>query len=347
MSVDSAADVGVHAPRLPTGRARPPRPDQSAGAHRGRGPHWYPDSLATGVSTDAAASGAPPQRQGSDDGLTGSDDRLPGRHTARDEAGWSDLEDPEPVPGEAAGPESAGGTGTPPNAPVEFREFFERHHRELSRFAYLLTGDHDAADDLTAEALTAAWSKWERVSSADSPLAYVRRIVANLATSRLRRVIRERRGMTVLGMLAERTEHAPDDADVPAAVDLRAALMTLPARKRACVVLRYAFDLSEADTARTLGISVGTVKSQTSKAVAELERVLGTRPELTHSDPPDGTPARKPDARPLAPQAPRRAGATRGRRRAAGGTDPASVARSALNRLRDSEAPGRLRGSEG
>ncbi len=304
--------------------------------------------MATSMSTDAAAGSgaAPAQRPGSDDGFTGSEGRLPGRHPDPDEVGPS-LEDPGPVPVGAVALEAAGCPGPPPNARVEFREFFEHHHRELARFAYLLTGDHDAADDLTAEALTAAWSKWDRVSSADSPLAYVRRIVANLATSRLRRVIRERRGMTVLGMLAEHTEHAPDDTDVPAAVDLRAALMTLPARKRACVVLRYAFDLSEADTARTLGISVGTVKSQTSKAVAELERALGTRPELTHSDPPDDTSARKQDARPPAPQTPRRAGATRGRRRATGGTDPASVARSALNRLRDSEAPGRLRGSEG
>jgi DNA-directed RNA polymerase specialized sigma24 family protein len=60
-------------------------------------------------------------------------------------------------------------------------------------------------------------------------------------------------------------------------VDVRAALDRLPFRKRACVVLRHAFDLSEKDTALALGISVGAVKSQTSKGMAELERVLGAR----------------------------------------------------------------------
>ncbi len=159
-----------------------------------------------------------------------------------------------------------------PHRHAEFRAFFERHHRELSRFAYLLIGDHDAADDITADALTAAWTHWDRVRSADLPLAYVRRIVANVAADRVRKVVRERRGLLALGQRAERSAPVPD---VPAVVDLRTALMALPPGKRACVVLRYAFDLSEGDVARTLGISVGTVKSQTARGVADLERILG------------------------------------------------------------------------
>ncbi|WP_235463006.1 MULTISPECIES: SigE family RNA polymerase sigma factor [Frankia] len=158
-----------------------------------------------------------------------------------------------------------------PHTQAEFHAFFERHHRELSRFAYLLTGDHDVADDITADALTAAWSAWDRVRSADLPLAYVRRIVANLAADRVRKVVRERRGLLFLGQRADQSARIPD---LPAVMDLRSALMTLPPGKRACVVLRYAFDLSEIETARTLGISVGTVKSQTAKGVAELERIL-------------------------------------------------------------------------
>lgn len=58
-------------------------------------------------------------------------------------------------------------------------------------------------------------------------------------------------------------------------VDVQEALRRLPFRKRACVVLRHAFDLSEKDTALALGVSVGTVKSQTSKGMAELQRLLG------------------------------------------------------------------------
>lgn len=60
-----------------------------------------------------------------------------------------------------------------------------------------------------------------------------------------------------------------------AVVDVQEALRRLPFRKRACVVLRHAFDLSERDTALVLGVSVGTVKSQTSRGVAELQRLLG------------------------------------------------------------------------
>ncbi len=160
-----------------------------------------------------------------------------------------------------------------PRAEAEFHAFFEQHHRQLARLAYLLTSDHDAADDITADAFTAAWRHWGRVRRVDNPLAYMRRTVANMATSRLRRIMRERRGLGMLGNMAE--THCVD-ADVPAIVDVRAALMSLPARKRECVVLRYAFDLSEHETARTLGISVGTVKSQTSKGAGELERLLET-----------------------------------------------------------------------
>ncbi len=154
---------------------------------------------------------------------------------------------------------------------AEFHSFFEQHHRQLARLAYLLTNDHDAADDITADAFTAAWRHWDRVRQADSPLAYLRRTVANMAATRLRRIMRERRGLGVLGNLAE--THSTD-TDVPAVVDVRAALMSLSAGKRECVVLRYAFDLSEDETARALGISVGTVKSQTSKGAGELERIL-------------------------------------------------------------------------
>lgn len=66
-------------------------------------------------------------------------------------------------------------------------------------------------------------------------------------------------------------------ADVASVLDVRSALARLPFRKRACVVLRHALDLSEKDTALALGISVGTVKSQTSKGMAELQKLLGTR----------------------------------------------------------------------
>lgn len=160
---------------------------------------------------------------------------------------------------------------TDDSATAEFHRFFEQHHRELARLAYLLTGDADAADDLAADALLAAWRRWDRVRSSDHPIAYVRRIVINLAGSRVRRLVRERAKLTMANVMPQEWTEAPD---VPGMIDLRAALQRLPARKRACVVLRHAFDLSEQETARVLGISVGTVKSQTSKGVTVLERLL-------------------------------------------------------------------------
>ncbi|MGK5557257.1 SigE family RNA polymerase sigma factor [Actinomadura kijaniata] len=160
-----------------------------------------------------------------------------------------------------------------------FDAFFADHYRELARFAYLLTGEHDAADDIAAEALAEAWKHWKRVSSADRPLAYVRRIVANLAADRTAGLVRERRSWRLWGLgRSDRTEQ-PDTAG---AVDLREALLQLPARKRACVVLRYYYGLSERETASTLGIAVGTVKSQSSRGLEELAaRLRGSRHAAT------------------------------------------------------------------
>jgi RNA polymerase sigma-70 factor (sigma-E family) len=156
---------------------------------------------------------------------------------------------------------------------AEFHDFFERHHAELARFAWLLTGEADAADDLAADALVALWQRWDRLRAAEHPLAYARGVVANLARERIRSATRERRRIALFFSRGPQQTQGPDLAAV---ADVRAALDRLPFRKRACVILRHAFDLSEKDTALALGISVGAVKSQTSKGMAELERVLGT-----------------------------------------------------------------------
>nr|WP_236058442.1 SigE family RNA polymerase sigma factor [Streptomyces sabulosicollis] len=142
----------------------------------------------------------------------------------------------------------------------------------MARLAHLLLGSSDGADDLAADALVAVWHQWDRVRAADHPAAYARGVVANLARSRIRSLVRERRRVALFS--SQRSDRV-DDPDVSAVVDVQAALVRLPFRKRACVVLRHAFDLSERETARTLGISVGTVKSQTSRGIAELERLLG------------------------------------------------------------------------
>ncbi len=159
----------------------------------------------------------------------------------------------------------------------EFLAFFERYHAELSRFAYLMTGEPDAADDLAADALTEVWRHWDRVNAADSPIAYARGILANLVRNRIRSLGRERRGLALIAV-GWRDRDPPRQGDVPTVLDVREALRKLSYSRRACVVLRHAFGLSERETASVLNISVGTVKSQTSRGAAQLARLLGEAP---------------------------------------------------------------------
>jgi RNA polymerase sigma-70 factor (sigma-E family) len=156
----------------------------------------------------------------------------------------------------------------------EFREFVLGRTPALTATAYLLTGDRAAADDLVQVALTKAWFNWSRVAAADSPEAYVRRVMANTYAAWWRRRWRGEQPTPVL----PETGGADATARVDDRDQLWRALATLPRRQRAVVVLRYFEDLSEADTARALGISVGTVKSQCAKALAKLRLDPGIAP---------------------------------------------------------------------
>jgi RNA polymerase sigma-70 factor (sigma-E family) len=156
-----------------------------------------------------------------------------------------------------------------------FQAFFEQHHADLARLAYLITGDANVADDLAADALVEIWRHWDRVEAADNPLAYARGVLANLARNWIRKQGRERRGLLSLKLFAEDAR----STDVPAVMDVRAALRRLPLRRRECVVLRYAFDVPERDVAAILGISVGTVKSQTSRGAEQLASFLRDVPQ--------------------------------------------------------------------
>ena len=155
---------------------------------------------------------------------------------------------------------------------AEFAAFVTRHGESLDRLAYLILGDRQAAEDLAAEVFLISWQQWNRVKGADYPVAYVRRILINQAAGHFRRQARERRGLEHLRIVSATHALTPDSATV---LDVRSLLMRLPPRRRACLVLRYAFDLTEREVSATLGISVGTVKSQTSKAVAQFRREAG------------------------------------------------------------------------
>jgi len=151
-----------------------------------------------------------------------------------------------------------------------FHRFFEAHHTDLARLAYLLTGEPGVADDLAADAFVEMWRHWARVEAADSPVAYARGIVANLARQWIKRQARERAGLLGLGLL----RRGGGEPDPLAVLDVRAALRRLPPRRRECVVLRYAFDVPEREVAEILGISVGAVKSQASRGAAQLSTYL-------------------------------------------------------------------------
>lgn len=144
--------------------------------------------------------------------------------------------------------------------------FVAARHGALVRAAYLLTGSQPDAEDLAQEALVRIVGRWRKVVRADDPVAYANRVLLNVFLSgRARRW----RGEIPHAELPESEGDAGyrrvDDRD-----GLRRALLALPPRQRAAVVLRHYEQRSEADTATMLGCSVGTVKSLTSRGLATL-----------------------------------------------------------------------------
>jgi RNA polymerase sigma-70 factor (sigma-E family) len=160
----------------------------------------------------------------------------------------------------------------------------------LLRTASLLCASRADAEDLLQTALEKTYRHWARLSTDSDPEPYVRRILVNLTISRARRwrILRE--------------VHMPSPPEVPAAsethtVELRGALVEqlrrLGPRQRAVLVLRYWEDQTEAEIARTLGCSVGTVKSQAARGLARLRELLDTEsgdgPAAGRGRPPGGT----------------------------------------------------------
>ena len=146
----------------------------------------------------------------------------------------------------------------------EFAEFVAARSPALLRTARLLTGDWAAAEDLLQDALAICWRRWSRIEG--NPEPYVHRVLVTTYLAKRRRFWNRERPT------GELPELPVDDASerVVQQTQVEAALRSLTPRQRAVIVLRYSEDLSEAETARVLGISVGTVKSQTSKALARL-----------------------------------------------------------------------------
>ncbi|OYN90205.1 RNA polymerase sigma factor [Parenemella sanctibonifatiensis] len=148
--------------------------------------------------------------------------------------------------------------------------FVDTSASRLRRMAYLMCGDWQIAEDHTQEALIRMFVKWNRVEESGR-LAYARRVLTRIIIDESRKA-RHKRERT--GDLEDRPANREAVAAVADNVDLQRALASLPARQRACVVLRFVDDLSVADTASAMNTSQGTVKSQTAKALEHLRSVL-------------------------------------------------------------------------
>lgn len=149
---------------------------------------------------------------------------------------------------------------------ADFSAYMSARQPALYRTAYLLAGDHAGAEDLLQNAFAKLYLAWDRVRDHGALDGYVRRIMVNEHHSLWRRAWKRREHPT--DTIPETGTHDSYDDGLGGA--LWSYVQTLPPRQRSVVVLRYYEELTEAETADLLGISVGTVKSQTSRALAGL-----------------------------------------------------------------------------
>lgn len=159
---------------------------------------------------------------------------------------------------------------------ASFATVFQEHHRRAVRLAYLLTGDPHLAEDIVSDAFAKVYVQWQKGRVRDIG-PYIRQAVANQARSRLRR----------LGLERDRAAHrSGDDRGVvtrdQAIADrdeVWTALQRLPQRQRQVLVLRFYEDLDVAETADVLGVTTGTIKSQTSRGLDRLQQLLDHAPK--------------------------------------------------------------------
>ncbi|WP_229376825.1 SigE family RNA polymerase sigma factor [Streptomyces spirodelae] len=153
--------------------------------------------------------------------------------------------------------------------PLTFTSYVQARGPVLLRTARSLTANPSDAEDLLQTALTKTYLAWERIEDHRALDGYVRRALVNTRTSQWRR--RKVDEFSCEELPEPDPLPAPDPAEQQAVRDaMWRAVLKLPARQRAMVVLRYYEDLSEIQTAEVLGVSVGTVKSAVSRALAKL-----------------------------------------------------------------------------
>lgn len=147
----------------------------------------------------------------------------------------------------------------------DYADYFTARSVQLRRLAFALSGDWHLADDLVQHTFLQLYRHWRRIEGTTLD-AYTRRVLVNAFLSHRRRYRREQ----VVAAPPDAAVRSDDDA----LQDVGAALAALPPRQRALVVLRHLEDMSVADAAELLGITEGTVKSQTSRALDKLRVAL-------------------------------------------------------------------------
>ena len=159
----------------------------------------------------------------------------------------------------------------PPASALHFDTYVHERSAALLRLAFLLTGDAHLAEDLVQTALVKVMGRWDQLTAHGDPHAYVRKVLLHTALGWRRRHWQAERPSDPLPDVDGTPDHA---AGVDSRERLRRALVQLPARQRAAVVLRHYEDLSEQDAARELGCSVGTVKSLTARGLDRLRSLV-------------------------------------------------------------------------
>lgn len=153
----------------------------------------------------------------------------------------------------------------------DFEPFVRNRGTELLRMAVLIAGNRDRGEELLQETLTYLYPRWEKVSAADAPLAYVRRALVN-------RVISERRSPRHNSAPVWDVPERLDELDLGDVVTTRHVVWHmvggLPDRQRAAIVLRYFYDLPEAEIATALGCRPATVRSIISRAMKVMQQQL-------------------------------------------------------------------------
>ena len=147
---------------------------------------------------------------------------------------------------------------------------YQKHALGMTRLAFIMLGDRQAAEDVVQEAFCGLYRAWNRMSDHANAVGYVRSSVLNGSRSVLRRAKRTPRALAVpAAASAEATVLVGEEQR-----ETLAALRRLPPRQREVLVLRYFADLPEQETAVAMGVSRGTVKSTTSRALAALAHML-------------------------------------------------------------------------